>query len=178
MEVQTKLQQLWTKIGPWKMTLLGKGYFEFYFSSYDNLRQVWSKGTLNLKSGLLRLFKWSKDFSARTQRQTHAHVWIRLLELPQEYWMDCTLKEIASAIGTLLLIDPITQNRVFGHYTRVLVDMDLSKHIFNEVMIERTGYSFAIEITYDICLHSVHIAKTLGTKSQGVSGCTPRRKLM
>ncbi|KEH19946.1 hypothetical protein MTR_8g063620 [Medicago truncatula] len=39
-EVQTKLQQLWTNIGPWKMTPLGKGYFEFYFSSHDDLRTV------------------------------------------------------------------------------------------------------------------------------------------
>jgi len=115
-EVQTKLQQLWTNIGPWKMKPFGKGYFEFYFSSYDDLRTVWSKGTLNLKPGLLRLFEWSKDFSAHTQLQTHAHVWIRLLELPQEYWMDRTLREIASAIGTPLLIDSATQNRVFGHY--------------------------------------------------------------
>jgi len=126
-EVLTKLQHLWTNIGPWKMTPLGKGYFEFYFASYDDLRTVWAKGTFNLKPGLLRLFEWSKDFSAHTQRQTHAQVWVRLLELPQEYWMDRTLREIASAIGTPMLIDSATQNRVFGHYARVLVDMDLSK---------------------------------------------------
>ena len=130
-EVHTKLQQLWTNIEPWKMMPLGKGYFEFYYTSYDDLRTIWSKGTLNLKPGLLRLFEWTKDFSARTQRQTHAQVWIRLLELPQEYWMDHTLREIARAIGTPVLIDSATQNRVFGHYARVLVDMDLSKQIFN-----------------------------------------------
>lgn len=71
------------------------------------------------------------------------------------------LREIASAIGTPLLIDSATQNRVFGHYARVLVDMDLSKHIFNEVMIERTCYSFAIEVTYErfpaFCTHCRNI---------------------
>lgn len=147
-EVQTKLQQIWKNIGPWKLTPLGKGYFEFYFSSNDDMRSVWSKGTQNLKPGLLRLFEWSKDFRTRTQRQTHGQVWNRLHELPQEYWMDRTLREIASAIGTPLLIDSATHNRVFGHYARILVDMDLSKHIFNEVMVERTGYSFLIDIIY------------------------------
>jgi len=160
-EVLTKLQQLWTNIGPWKMTPLGKGYFEFAFASYDDMRSVWAKGTLNLKPGLLRIFEWSKDFSARTQRQTHAQVWIRLHELPQEYWMDRTLKEIASAVGTPLLVDSATQNRVFGHYACILVDMDLSKHIFNKVMIEREGYSFTIEITYErlpsFCTHCQNI---------------------
>jgi len=75
--------------------------------------------------------------------------------------MDRTLREIASAIGTPLLIDSATQNRVFGHYARVLVDMDLSKQIFNEVMIERTCYSFAIEVIYErllaFCTHCKNI---------------------
>ena len=160
-EVQTKLQQLWQNVGPWKMTPLGKGYFEFYFSSIEDKRTVWSKGTLNLKPGLFRLFEWSKDFSSRTQRQTHAQVWIRLNELPQEYWMDRTLREIASEIGTPQLIDSATQNRVFGHYARVLVDMDLSKNIYNEVMVERTCFSFTIDITYErlpaFCTHCGNI---------------------
>jgi len=67
------------------MTPLDEGCFKFSFASYDDLRTVWAKGTLNLKLGLLPLFEWFKDFSVRTQRQTHAQVWIRLLELPQEY---------------------------------------------------------------------------------------------
>jgi len=65
-------------------------------------------GTMNLKLGVLRLFEWAKDFNMHTQRNTHAQVWIRLLELPQEYWMERTLREIASVVGTPLLIDNAT----------------------------------------------------------------------
>jgi len=42
--------------------------------------------------------------------------WIRLWELPQEYWMKRTLYEIAGAVGTPLLFDNVTKNRLFGHY--------------------------------------------------------------
>ena len=56
------------------MKPLGRGYFEFTCASYDDLRTVLIKGTLSMKPGLLRLIVWSKDFSARTQRQTHTHV--------------------------------------------------------------------------------------------------------
>jgi hypothetical protein len=81
--------------------------------------------------------------------------------------MDRTLREIASAIGTPLLIDSATQNRVFGHYARVLVDMDMSKHIFNEVTVERTGYSFAVEITYErlpaFCTHCRNIGHNISS---------------
>jgi len=37
--------------------------------------------------------------------------------------MDHTLRDIASAIGTTILIDSATQTRVFGHYARILVDI-------------------------------------------------------
>jgi len=84
---------------------------------------------------VIRLFEWTKDFNIHTQQQTHTHVWIRLWELPQEYWMERTLYEIVEAIGTPLIIDNITKNKLFGHYARVLVDLDLSKDIFYEVWL-------------------------------------------
>lgn len=54
------------------------------------------------------------------------------MELPQEYQLDKTLFEIASVIGTHLIIDTTTRNRTFRHYVRVLVDLDLSRRIFHE----------------------------------------------
>jgi hypothetical protein len=74
------------------MLSLGRGFYEFFFSNETDMRTVWAAGTMNLKLGLLRLFEWTKDFNMHTQHNTHAHVWIRLLELPQEYWMERTLR--------------------------------------------------------------------------------------
>jgi hypothetical protein len=48
------------------------------------------------------------------------------MELPQEYWRHSMLFEIASAIRTPLSLDEATKNRMFGHYARILVDIDLS----------------------------------------------------
>jgi len=47
------------------------------------------------------------------------------------------LYEIKGVVGTPLLIDNVTKNRLFGHYARVLVDLDLSKENFYEVLVER-----------------------------------------
>lgn len=77
---------------------------------------IWSLGLINLKPGLLRFFRWTKDFNPQIQKQTHTQVWIRLLDLPQEYWRTKTLLEIASAVGTPLTIDSSTKARLFGHY--------------------------------------------------------------
>jgi len=147
---------------------LGRGFYEFSFAFEDDLRSVWAMGTVNLKPGLLRLFKWTKDFSIYTQRNTHTHVWIRLMALPQEYWMERTLREIASAVGTPLIIDNATTKRVFGHYARILVDMDFTRKLFHEIVVEKEGYSFPVKVVYermpDYCTH----CQTIG---HDVSAC-------
>jgi len=58
------------------------------------MRTTLAMGTVNLKAGLLWLFCWSKDFNKYSQSLTHAQVWIRLLDLPHEYWLDRILMEI------------------------------------------------------------------------------------
>lgn len=150
------------------MLPLGRGFYEFFFGSQEDMCTIWAADTVSLKPGLLRLFEWNKDFSIHTHRQTHTQVWIRLWELPQEYWMERTLYEIAGAVGTPLMIDNVTRNRLYCHYARILVNLDLSKDIFYEVMVEREGYVFPIAIEYEglpeFCTH----CKSIG---HNVSSC-------
>jgi hypothetical protein len=90
-DLRTKLTSIWKTSNPWRMVSLGRGFYEFQFDSFEDMRLVWSSGTINLKPGLLRLTKWTNDFNTSTPRQTHAQIWIRLMELPQEYWRRQTL---------------------------------------------------------------------------------------
>jgi len=79
--------------------------------------------------------------------------------------MDRTFCEIAGALGTPLIIDNATQNCVFGHYAQVLVDMDLSRQIFHEIMVEREGFSFIAEVGYEwlpeFCSHCKNISHSV-----------------
>jgi len=88
-------------------------------------------------------------FHHNSQKQTHASIWIRLVALPHEYWRERTLKEIASVVGTPISLDAPTRNRAFGHYARILVDIDLSKRVFDEILIEREGFAFKVEVQYE-----------------------------
>jgi len=166
-EIQQKLQKQWKTSAPWSLLSLGRGYFEFFFTSESDMRSVWAMGTVNLKPGLLCLFEWTRDFNMHKQKNTHAQVWIRLMELPQEYWMERTLREIASAVGTPLVIDTATTKRLYGHYTRILVDLDYAKKIFYEILVEREGFSFPVEVVYErlpeFCTHCQNIGHSLSS---------------
>jgi hypothetical protein len=115
----------------------------------DDLHKIWEAGTINLKPGFLRLSQWTKDFNFYSQRQTHASIWICLVELPQEYWLERTLKEIASVVGTPIDLDGPTHNRSFGHYARILVDINLSKRTFGKILVERECFAFKVEVQYE-----------------------------
>jgi len=52
-------------------------------------------------------------------------------------------------IGTPLLIDNAMSKRFFGHYARILVDVDFSRKLSHKIMVEREGYSFTIEVAYE-----------------------------
>lgn len=99
---------LWKAIDRWGVTSIGKGFYEFSFSSIENMRRVRSIGSWNLSPGILKLFTWSKDFSPSLQQQATTQVWIRILGLSQEYWRPKILFAIASGVGTPICTDNIT----------------------------------------------------------------------
>jgi hypothetical protein len=104
-DLSNKIEKLWKTSAGWKMVPLNKGYYDFHFDSANDLRKIWAASRINLKPGLLRLSQWTKDFKYLAQKQTHVSLWIRLVELQHEYWRERTLKEIISAVGTIIDID-------------------------------------------------------------------------
>ena len=173
-DLSNKIGKLWKTPAGWKMVPLDKGYYDFHFDSADDLRKIWGAGTVNLKPGLLRLSQWTKDFKYLTQKMTHVSLWIHLVELTQEYWRERTLKEVASAVGTPIDIDGPTRNRTFGHNARILVDIDLSKRAYDEILVDRERASllkWRFNMRGDLCF--VIIVSLLVTMSPLVNGYIP-----
>lgn len=152
-ESLNKLSVLWKSLGRWGVISLGKGFYEFVFSSVEDLRRVRSVSSWNLNPGILKLFAWSQNFSANNQYQTNAQVWVRIYGLSQEYWRKKILFAIASSVGTPICTDSISGKpmieRTFGHFARVLVDMDLAQQLRYRVLVERKGYAFFVDLEYE-----------------------------
>lgn len=151
--LRTKLQLVWKNLGRWGITSLGKGFYEFTFTSIEDANSVRSVGSWNLNPGILKLFAWTTDFNPSLLQNSTAQVWVRIYGLSQEYWRPKILFAIASSVGTPLCTDAVTSkpaiDRTFGHFARVLVDMDLSKDLKYKVLVERKGFAFFVELGYD-----------------------------
>jgi hypothetical protein len=145
---------------------LGKGFYEFAFSSLEDVRRVRSVASWNLNPGLLKLFAWSNDFNPSVQQNTSAQVWVRLYGLAQEYWRPKIIFAIASSIGTPICIDAASNksmfDRTFGHYARVLVDIDFSRELRYKVLVERKGFAFLVDLDYENIPDFCTFCKTVG----------------
>ncbi|KAI5411898.1 hypothetical protein KIW84_056822 [Lathyrus oleraceus] len=65
--LKNKLAPLWKNLDKWGITSLGKGFYEFSFSSIDDVIRVRASASWNLASGTLKLFPWTKDFNPNLQ---------------------------------------------------------------------------------------------------------------
>jgi hypothetical protein len=64
--LKAKLSLIWKDFARWGIISLCKGFYEFIFSSLEDVRRVRSTATWNLNPGILKLFAWSKEFNPRT----------------------------------------------------------------------------------------------------------------
>jgi len=83
--LRSKLSSIWKSIGVWGVTSNGRGFYEFSFSSVEDMRRVRLIGSRNLDPGFLKLFAWTKDFNPSFQQQTTAQVWLQIYGLSQKY---------------------------------------------------------------------------------------------
>lgn len=90
--LQIHLSRSWPSLKDWSVLPLGRGFFEFKFGSVEDIRKVWALGVVNMKPGILRFFSWMRAFKLHNQAQTHAQIWVRLMQLPQEYWRKKTVR--------------------------------------------------------------------------------------
>jgi hypothetical protein len=72
--LKAKLALIWKDLSRWGVISLGKGYFEFTFSSLEDVRRVRFIPSWNLNPGILIFFAWSKDFNPRLQHNTSVQV--------------------------------------------------------------------------------------------------------
>lgn len=106
---------------------IGKGYFDMHFATVDEMHRFQSRSSWNLKCRVFRVMPWQPDFNPKAPKTTHAQVWVKIAHISQEYWLPRLIMEIAKGVGTPLQFDKATVLRHYGHFARLLIEVDLAK---------------------------------------------------
>lgn len=76
---------------------------------------------------------------------------MHLHDLSMEYWGPAFLLDIAIGVGEPLGIDERILKKEFGTFTRMLIDIDFSKELPEEILMQRERFEFLIGVEYENC---------------------------
>lgn len=93
----------------------------------------------------LSMRKWELEFQANKATVTSLAAWIRLSELPIEFFHLEILKSIGNRIGHFIRIDAITNTIARGRFACLCVQLDMDKPLWNHITIG----SFTQPIQYE-----------------------------
>ena len=79
--------------------------------------------------------KWEPEFQAAKAQVSSMAIWIRLAELPIEFFHPDILRVVGNTIGTFLHIENITTLVAKGCFARICVQIDLDKPLMPHITI-------------------------------------------
>ncbi|KAF9625925.1 hypothetical protein IFM89_027793 [Coptis chinensis] len=142
-KVKALVVEKWALLGECLVTPLGKGYLMFKFDKEEDFTKVWEQGSWLFDSQVLRLSKWTPNFSTEKETQSHAMVWVRFPGLSLEYWEVKNLLAMGKILGRPMHVDETTAMRKLGYFASVFVDIDLSKKIPDKIWVESKKHGVA-----------------------------------
>ena len=130
----TRLARLLSPFGPYQLNDLGLGFFLLNVSELSDYSMVLSKHPFSIPNYCVTLLNWVPNFKPSETNMKHVDVWIKLPELPIEYYD--FLSRIAVCIGIRLLkIDPNTEKRKTCKFARFCVTLDLNRPLHDHIKI-------------------------------------------
>lgn len=114
-----------------------------------------SLGAVNIQSGVFRITRWQPGFNPVNFKITTSQVWIRIHGLPLEFRKEQSVLNVAGGVGLPLKIDPLSLSLYHGRFSRVLVDVDLSQTLPEQILVKmedadsNLDVSFFVQISYE-----------------------------
>lgn len=118
---------LWKPSGRMDCVDLEKDFFLIRFSLKEDYERVLKDGPWFVGGHYLSIRNWEPNFKPSMASITSIIVWIRLSELPIEYYKPSVLWELGQAIGPVLRVDTHTTTKSKGRFARIYVQINFEK---------------------------------------------------
>lgn len=136
---------IWRPKGNLHMIDLGYDFYLVKFTQSIDFMSELERGPWFVGEHYLFVRKWEPEFQAANVNVSSLAAWVRLPELPIEFFHSEILRSIGNKIGCFIKIDTISNVVVRGPFARLCVQLDLDKPLLNQVTIG----SFLQRIQYE-----------------------------
>ncbi|XP_058733384.1 uncharacterized protein LOC131604993 [Vicia villosa] len=125
------------------------GYFLMKFKSFKE-EEILMNGPYMIKNMPMILRDWKPNFSMKKDMLRTIPLWVKLPQLPLEYWGANSLKKIGSAIGRPVVTDECTAHKLRVSYARILVEIDATQEVPKVVTIQNAeGELVSQDVEYE-----------------------------
>ena len=119
--LHSKLLGMWKLIGKMDCMDLGHDFFLIKFLVKEDHSKGFRGGSWFVGGHYLSIHYWEPNFRSSTMNVSSVVVWIRLPELPIEYYEPLVLRDIVKAIRPILRIDTHMATESRGQFARLCV---------------------------------------------------------
>ena len=130
-----RVRKMWNPSGGMDCIDLGYDYYLVKFELVEDVDSILTGGPWFIGQHFLAIKQWEPGFKASTATLSSVVVWIRLPELPMEFYEPNALKKIGRAIGPVLRINYHTANKERGRFARLCIQVNLDKPLVRKIYL-------------------------------------------
>ena len=133
MQLKRQLRLKWALKGDFSLIDIGCDYYVTRFTNMEDYEHVLTQGPWMLGDNYLVIREWVPNFITEEDHITRLTAWVRIPRLSVEYFnKSFLLEKIGKKIGRVIRVDDTTANVERGQYTRLCVDVDLTKPLLSK----------------------------------------------
>lgn len=149
--LKSKLKDLW-KVSEELLLIDSRfDYFIVKFLKEESMQKALHNGPWFINGFFLSIKKWHPNFVASEAEVTSLTIWVRLPELPTEFYDTIILSKIGSKLGRLLKIDTCTSATLRGRYARICVEVPIGIPVKTHITIGRHKHNLFYEGADILC---------------------------
>ena len=132
MQLQKRLKAKWSLKGDFSLIDIGCDYFVTRFTNMEDYHHVLNQGPWLIGDNYLTIRKWVPNFIPDEEPIKRLTAWIRIPNISVEYFDYDFLKTIGEKVGKVNGIDQTMANVERGRFTRLSMEVDLSKPLLSK----------------------------------------------
>lgn len=149
--VSRKLRELWKPKGAMHVMDLPRHFFMVRFDEEEEYLAALTGGPWRVFGSYLLVQAWSPEFDPLRDEITTTPVWVRLSNIPVNFYHRSILLGIARGLGKPVKVDLTTLNFERARFARVCVEVNLQKPLKGTIMVNGERYCVAYEGLANIC---------------------------
>ncbi|KAG2247637.1 hypothetical protein Bca52824_087265 [Brassica carinata] len=149
--VSRRLRELWKPKGAMFVMDLPRQFFMVRFELEEEYMAALSGSPWRAFGSYLMVQAWTPEFDPLKDEIVTTPVWVRLSNIPVNFYHKTILMGIAKGLGRPIKVDLTTLNFERGRFARVCVEVNLNKPLKGTVMINGERYFVSYEGISAIC---------------------------